>query len=369
MPNSVVFVVGTRPEAIKLAPVAAALAERGLPPLLIFTGQHPLPRPADYRLDPYPDVRLDCRGRDNPHLHVEAVTRAVAPVLAGIRPELVVVQGDTSSAFGGALAAALAGICLAHVEAGLRSHDRRFPWPEEEFRVAIDANSQLLFAPTELSAANLRRERVRGTIHVTGNTGIDAVLGLNAPAAPPHDGPPRLLVTCHRRENWGDGIVGVAAAIRSIAAQDIAQVEIILHPNPALSHRLRTLLLGQSGIAFRPPCGHRDAIAAMLGSDLILSDSGGMQEEAAALGVPLLILREKTERPEAIACGSLKLIGTDPGIILTAVKQRLHRSRPAPSLPFGDGRAGQRIAAIVEEWLEPSRARSPPSVGPVSRAS
>jgi UDP-N-acetylglucosamine 2-epimerase (non-hydrolysing) len=364
------LVIGTRPEAIKLAPVAQALAARGLPPLLIFTGQHPQLCPADYRLEHYRQLRLDCRGRVDPHAHVQAVTKAMLPVLHGVAPELVVVQGDTSSALGGALAAAVANIPIAHVEAGLRSHDRDRPWPEEEFRVAIDSYSGLLFAPTELGAANLRRERVRGTVHVTGNTGIDAVFDLKVPPAPPSSGPPRLLVTCHRRENWDVGIAGVAAAIRSIAAQRIALVEIIMHPNPALSRRLRDLLLGQAGIVFRPPCGHREAIAAMLGSDLILSDSGGMQEEAAAIGVPLLILREKTERPEAIACGNLELIGTDPDTIYAAVKKRLGRSaRRAPSLAFGDGRAGERIAAIVESWLEARQAPSQACAARISRAS
>jgi UDP-N-acetylglucosamine 2-epimerase (non-hydrolysing) len=301
---------------------------------------------------------------------VKAVTRAVLPVLLSAAPELVVVQGDTSSALGGALAAEVTNIPIAHVEAGLRSHDRDHPWPEEDFRLAIDRCSRLLFAPTELGAANLRRERVRGTIHVTGNTGIDAAFHLKVQAPPRSSGPPRLLVTCHRRENWGEGIVGVAAAIRSIAAQRIARVEIILHPNPVLVRRLRELLLGQEDIAFRPPCGHGEAIAAMLGSDLILSDSGGMQEEAAALGVPLLILREKTERPEAIACGNLELIGTDPELILAAVKTRLDRSaRPAPSLAFGDGRASERIAAIVEEWLEQRQARFPASTARMRQAS
>jgi UDP-N-acetylglucosamine 2-epimerase (non-hydrolysing) len=184
LPESVVFVLGTRPEAIKIAPVAQALAKRGVQPLLIFTGQHPKLCPAEYRLDTFPADLLDCIGRDDPHAHVEAVTKALLPALAGGAPGLLVVQGDTSSALGGALAAGMAGIPCAHVEAGLRSHDRRRPWPEEEFRVAIDQHATLLFAPTQLSAANLRRERVRGSIHVTGNTGVDAVLEMTPPPSP-----------------------------------------------------------------------------------------------------------------------------------------------------------------------------------------
>jgi UDP-N-acetylglucosamine 2-epimerase (non-hydrolysing) len=278
---------------------------------------------------------------------------AVAGVLAGAAPELLVVQGDTSSALGGALAAKISRIPLAHVEAGLRSHDRRHPWPEEEFRVAIDNVAELLFAATQLSAANLRRERVSGRIHVTGNSGIDAVLAVQrklqlSAVRKRH----RLLVTCHRRENWGEGISGIAASLKAIAAEGIARIHVILHPNPALSARVRELLGGQEAITLGPPCGHSATIEAMLRSDLVLSDSGGMQEEAAVLGVPLLVLREKTERPEAIACGSVELVGADPGRIVAAVRRRLAGIARAPaSLSFGDGRASERIAKIIEQWL------------------
>lgn len=303
-------------------------------------------------------MRLSCRGHDDPHVHVGLVSNAVEASLAAAGPQLVVVQGDTSTALGAALAARLAGIPVAHVEAGLRSHDRRRPWPEEEFRVAIDGHSELLFAPTPLSAANLRRERLRGRIHVTGNSGIDAVLGIRRGMDVPvgDGGIPRLLVTCHRRENWGDGISGIAAALKQIAAAAVARAEIILHPNPALCRQVRAHLEGEYGIAFRDPCGHSETVAAMLRSDLVLSDSGGLQEEAAALGVPLLVLRDKTERPEAIACGSIELVGTNCDRIVAAVRRRLNGNRvTAPALPFGDGRASQRIAAIIGEWLEERR--------------
>lgn len=248
----------------------------------------------------------------------------------------------------------MSGTPLAHVEAGLRSHDRSRPWPEEEFRVAIDSHADLLFAPTELSAANLRRERVRGQVHVTGNSGIDAVLGVRRNVTTPvrDGGLPRLLVTCHRRENWGKGLNAVAAALRTLACEGTARVEVILHPNPALAGRVRQMLAGVFAVSFRPPCGHCETIEAMLGADLVLSDSGGIQEEAAALGVPLLVLRDKTERPEAIACGNIELVGTDPAAIVSAVRRQLNGGWSASAaLPFGDGRAGERIAAIIEQWL------------------
>jgi len=335
--------------------VACALAAVGRPPLIVFSGQHPRLEPEAHGLGGFPAIQLSCPGMDDPHAHAGAVSKAILELLLPDPPQLLIVQGDTSTALGGALAARTAGIALAHVEAGLRSHDLRHPWPEEEFRSAIDQFADLLFAPTELSAANLRRERVRGRIFVTGNSGIDALLAARAKAAPPEL--PRagasLLVTCHRRENWQSGLAGVAAALRAIAADDLARVELILHPNPALAARARQLLLGVPAIAFRDPCGHSETIAAMLACDLVLSDSGGLQEEAAALGVPLLLLREKTERPEGIACGSIELVGTDPKRIVAAVRRRLADGAACtPALPFGDGKAGERIAAIIGDWLD-----------------
>ncbi len=281
------------------------------------------------------------------------VTKAIFKVLLELAPELVIVQGDTSSALGGALAATMAGVPLAHVEAGLRSHDRRNPWPEEEFRVAIDVESDLLFAATKLSAANLRRERVRGQVHITGNTGVDALIAAHKPVGAKSGSQPRLLVTCHRRENWHSGIDSLAAALRRIAEENIARSEVILHPNPAVSRAIERLLGGRGNITLRQPCSHSESIAAMLGADLLLSDSGGIQEESAVLGIPLLILREKTERPEALACGNAELVGTDCERIVAAVKRRLaSRSSAQPEAPFGDGLAGERIACIVSDWLE-----------------
>ena len=341
--------------------MAAALASRGLPPTIIFTGQHPGLDPADHGLGGYAAVRLDCPGQQDPHAHVGNVGRAVAATLATRKCDLVVVQGDTSSALGGALGSKLAKVAVAHVEAGLRSHDPRNPWPEEEFRIAIDRESDLLLAATELSAANLRRERVSGAVHVTGNTVVDSVLAIPAPAAKiPPGGLPRLLVTCHRRENWGDGLAAIAAALRQISAAELARVEVILHPNPFVAGQMRATLSDEPNVGFRDPCTHPEAIAAMLQADLVLSDSGGIQEEATTLGIPLLVLRRTTERPEAIATGNVELVGTETDRIVRAVRRRLARKASVPaSRPFGDGRAGERIAAIIEEWLDDRLELSP----------
>jgi UDP-N-acetylglucosamine 2-epimerase (non-hydrolysing) len=280
--------------------------------------------------------------------------------------DLVVVQGDTSSAYGGALAAFRAGVAVAHVEAGLRSHDPKLPWPEEEYRTAIDARADLLFAPTELAAANLKAEAVSGAIFVTGNTGIDAVLRAKAALPPPllHDGGlPRLLVTCHRRESWGAGLRQVAAALRILAANGCARITVILPPNAHVAALLQQLLGDVPAVQLHPPCSHPELLAMMCDCDLMLSDSGGVQEEAPALGVPLLVLRDKTERPEALATGNMRLVGTDTRRIIDEVRRLLvdahARARMMqPSFPYGDGRAGERIAAHIERWLAAS-SRSP----------
>jgi UDP-N-acetylglucosamine 2-epimerase (non-hydrolysing) len=331
---------------------------------LLFTGQHPRLDPADFGLGFCRSLNLGCPGQIDPHAHAASVTEAMLPVLRASGTELLVVQGDTSSALGGALAGRSGGIAIAHVEAGLRTHDLRRPWPEEEFRIAIDSFANLMFAPTELSAANLRRERVRGTVHVTGNTGIDAVIARvgHLRPAPRAAGRRSLLVTCHRRENWGDGVCRVAEAVRQIARGGLAVVTVVLHPNPKLAAEVAELLGDTPGVVLSKPLDHRSTLAAMLGCDLVLSDSGGMQEEAATIGVPLLVLRDRTERPEAIASGDIELVGTDPGRIVRSVRRRLSASAARafqPAMPFGDGRAGERIAAIIDEWLAERPGLSP----------
>ena len=340
-----------------MAPVARALARRGLPPSLILTGQHPDLDSGDFGLGDFPIEQLDCRGEHDPHRHVRAVTAALLPRLVD-PPDLLMVQGDTSSAMGAALAGFTARVPVAHVEAGLRTHDPALPWPEEEYRTAIDANADLLFAPTAISAANLRAESLPGEIHVTGNTSIDAVLAAK-PTLPPRSargrGKPVVLVTCHRRESWGEGLRSIAAAAVELA-QD-ASVQFVLHPNPHVAAEMKKLLGGVSGVTMLEPCSHRELLARLRDADLVLSDSGGIQEEAPALGVPLLVLREKTERPEGVAEGCARLVGTSRENIVGEALQLLGdpaalRRLRQPHFPYGDGRAAPRIAAIVDDWLQ-----------------
>jgi UDP-N-acetylglucosamine 2-epimerase (non-hydrolysing) len=309
---------------------------------------------AGFGLSPYPSVELGCSGGGEPEQHVRAVVCALGAILRQQRPAMVVVQGDTSSALGGALAAAVAGIPIAHVEAGLRSPDRLRPWTEDDFRIAIDEQAQLLFAPTELGAANLRREGATGEIYVTGNTAMDAIQA--APAIEKRSDRRRILVTCHRRESWGEGLRSVASALCWIAAERLAEIDVLLHPNPLAAQPMIHSLGSQRGIRLRPPCRHAEMLALMAGCDLLLSDSGGIQEEAPVLGIPLLVLRDRTERPEAIASGNAILVGTNAETIVATVR-RLLSDPPAlaamarPAWPFGNPGASDRIAEIVARWI------------------
>ena len=231
--SRIALVIGTRPEAIKLSPVAHALAALGERPRLLVTGQHPGLELADHRLAEFDATPLHCAGQPDPMVHAELVRGALKRLLPMAPPELIVVQGDTSSALGGALAARDVGIGLAHVEAGLRSHDPAQPWPEEENRVAIDRISDLLLAPTDQNATNLRREKLGGDIEVTGNSGIDALaeivgrLPVKRRRKWLRRRSLRLLVTCHRRENWGRGLDQLASALIELAGNDIAS-EVVL---------------------------------------------------------------------------------------------------------------------------------------------
>lgn len=362
-----VSVVGTRPEAIKMAPVVRALGRLpGIEQQVFLTGQH-------RGLDGYFDLpegsvrqlRFDPRGRD-----VERLRAALRALLCGHFQRrtiaIVLVHGDTTSAAAGALAALDCGIPLAHVEAGLRSFDLDQPWPEEGHRVAIDALAELLFAPTEGAAANLRAEaRVRGRIFVTGNSGIDALLWTRARLAPPADSAAEderrlILVTCHRRENQGEPARAVCGAIARIAAELPVRVAAPLHFNPRARGDIERCLGGVRHVELLEPQGYEAMVGLMDRSWAILTDSGGLQEEAPALGKPVLVLRNVTERPEALATGNLELVGTDPERIFAAVAGLLadperYGRMATPAFPFGDGHASERIAEAVAEWLAERR--------------
>ncbi len=364
----ILSVVGTRPEAIKMAPVVRALAERpGLDQELVLTGQH---RDLEEMFDrPGPAIhRLGVNLSEQTAGEICEVVREALGRHFSRRPDLVLVQGDTSSALAGALAAKDRGIKLGHVEAGLRSGDLLQPWPEEGHRVRIDALADLLFAPSGAAARNLAGERqVRGAVHITGNSGIDALFHARSlcPAKPSPGERRMVLVTCHRRENQGAQLRKIAAALKRMARELPLYILFPLHPNPHLRQSVRQLLGREPDIALIDPVDHAQMVCLMDRAWLILTDSGGLQEEGPALGKPVLVLRNTTERGEAVESENLELVGTDPDRIFTAVSQLLNDAEryarmSRPSFPFGHGGAAPKIAEIVEDFLTPKAAELAP---------
>ena len=369
-PIRLLSIVGTRPEAIKIAPVAiAAILRASFSHRILATGQHGAPfddaladfgLTADARLAPVPHV-------PSPDVMVRRLTAAIMPYLVVERPDMVLVQGDTTSAYAATLAAHELGMAVGHVEAGLRSFDFAQPWPEERNRVAIDRIARLLFAPTRHDAANLDRDvEVTGNVLITGNTGIDALLimrdRLPAPLPSAPGTPMLILLTCHRRENIGAGIDGICAAALILA--DRADVRILcpVHPNPVVGDMVLARLGGHPRITLTAALPYRETVAAMRAARLILTDSGGIQEEAPALGTPTLVLRAVTERPEGVASGNLALVGTDPACIVAVASRLLddpaaHAAMARPALPFGDGQASAKILDSIEHYF--SRGRRP----------
>ena len=357
------MMAGTRPEAIKLAPVAREAARRpGIALRFVATGQHRElfdDVAAAFGLTIDRNLGLLVPGQSMSAL-TEGIAAAMPALIAQWRPDLLIVQGDTTSAWAAARAAYRLGVPIGHVEAGLRSHDLTRPWPEERNRVEIDTIATLLFAPTEQARRNLAAEPdVGGAVFVTGNSGIDALLAMRPRAATAtlHDPGRRLiLVTCHRHENIGDGIAAIGTALRRIAARPDVRVVLPLHPNPRVRAGLRAALAG-SAVELIDPLPYRDMVRLMDSAYLILSDSGGLQEEAPALGVPLLVLRDNSERPEALATGAIALIGTDPDRIVAATARLLddpaaYAAMARPAFPYGRGDAAERILDAIEGWFE-----------------
>lgn len=355
------FIFGTRPEAIKLCPVVAHLRQSGggFKVQVCVTGQHRALLDqvlAIFRVQP--DFDLDVmRAGQTLLASTSRILAGLEPVLESARPDYVVVQGDTVSTFCGALAAFFLRIPVLHVEAGLRTGNLLHPFPEEANRVLTSHLTALHFPPTVDAAANLQREGIPPErIVVTGNTGLDALLEvrrqlqtgeLPRPVWPDAwQGKRQVLVTCHRRESFGEGIERICDAIAQLAKRPDTQIVFPVHPNPnvqkAVAH-LRAL-----GVALLEPQPYVEFVDLMARSHLILTDSGGIQEEAPSLGVPVLVMRETTERPEAIAAGTSRLVGTDTEKIVTEACWLLddateHERRSRTRNPYGDGHASRRI--------------------------
>lgn len=372
----VLTIFGTRPEAIKLAPVIKELGRRGLEPLVCVTAQHR--EMLDQVLELFairPDFDLGIMRPDQSLFQVTTMgLEALEAVLEAARPELVLVQGDTTTAFVGALAGFYRKIRVGHIEAGLRSGDKFAPFPEEMNRRLVDELSDLLFAPTAGARQNLLREGFpEERIFVTGNTVIDALLWiverLKAPEAQARlerrfaelglDLKKRLiLVTAHRRESF-DRLGEICAGLRLIAENN-EDVELVypVHLNPRVRGPVRRALEGLERVHLLEPLDYEAFVWLMDRAYLILTDSGGIQEEAPSLGKPVLVMRERTERPEAIAAGTARLVGVDPQRIFQEAQLLLddpaeYARMARAANPFGDGHAAERIVAILLERTSP----------------
>jgi UDP-N-acetylglucosamine 2-epimerase (non-hydrolysing) len=369
----VLIIFGTRPEAIKLFPVVHALRQRSeIETLVLVTGQHRQMLDQVLEIGEItPDGDLDVMQPD------QTLDGLTAKLLTGIgqymdtvKPSRVIVQGDTATAMVGGLAAYYRKIPVSHVEAGLRSYNIYQPWPEEVNRKIIGTIADQHFAPTDVSAGALIAEAVaESTVYVTGNTVIDAlhwvtdkieanpdlVSGL-AEIEARFAGKRIIGVTTHRRENFGDGMDNIAAALEAIAAREDVAIIFPVHLNPNVRKVMQDRLGNHPRIAMIEPLDYPHFARLLSISHIMLTDSGGVQEEAPALGKPVLVMRETTERPEGVTAGTAKLIGTDKDRIISEVQTLLDDPEAYAAMarahnPFGDGKSSERIADIVENAL------------------
>ncbi len=366
MPQKILIVLGTRPEAIKLAPVILALrADWRFTVTVCSSGQHRdmiAPILALFGIDLDHDLGVMRPGQSLHHV-AASVIAGLQQVIAAVAPDLVIVQGDTTTAFAGAVAAHYSRVAVAHVEAGLRTGDLDAPWPEEANRKMIGAIAALHFAPTATAAQNLMREGIdAASVVVAGNTVIDAAhaaarltradddravrLGID-PA-----GPPVILFTMHRRESFGAPVERVFAAMRRLVAARAVQLLFPVHPNPNIAPVAHRILGDLPGVRLCAPLDYADMIVALGMSRFVITDSGGLVEEAAAFHKPALVLRDTTERAESVDAGGAILCGTDDAMLLRLAGELLddgalyRRMSTAPN-PFGDGHAATRILDTI----------------------
>jgi UDP-N-acetylglucosamine 2-epimerase (non-hydrolysing) len=374
MTIKILSVFGTRPEAVKMAPIVRLLKETsGIEARVCVTAQHR--QMLDQVLELFqikPDYDLDLM-RDNQSLAAisASIFTRLDPILAQFQPDWVLVVGDTTTVVTTSQLAYYRRIKLGHVEAGLRTHNKWHPFPEELNRRIATVIADLHFAPTEWSKGNLLREGVdEQNILVTGNPVIDALNFVAKQEEPPEirallnklgttsPGPKRLLlVTAHRRENFGQPFENIFYAIQELASRGDVEIVYPVHLNPNVQEPANRILKGIAHVTLLPPQDYRPMVHLMKHAKLILTDSGGLQEEAPSLGIPVLVLRETTERPEGVEAGTLKLVGTDTSQIVHEARCLLddpaaHAKMAKSANPYGDGHAAERI---IEALLNASR--------------
>lgn len=360
-PIAVLF--GTRPDAIKLAPVILELRRRGVPTLVVSTGQHR--ELLDQVLSAFSistdhDLALMREGHSLDYVLSAAIT-GIGELLETYRPWAVVVQGDTTSTLGASLAAFHHQIPVAHVEAGLRSWDMAFPYPEEMNRRATSVIARWHFAPTSRSVKNLAAEGIHTGVHLTGNTVVDALEHivrsappLSAPLAEFVAGHPYIVATAHRRESWDGGIERVALGLRRVLeAAPEHRLVFATHPNPVVRVPVENALAGVPRAMITTALDYPNFLHLLKGAQVAVSDSGGVQEEGPTLGVPVLVTRSVTERPEGVEAGAVRLVGTDPDRIFQQTIEILTDDAARGSMReagrglYGDGTAASRIVDVL----------------------
>ena len=362
---NILTVIGTRPEAVKLAPVVTALVNKSdVNTRILVTAQHrEMLDEVLLMFDISPDYDLDIMSDDQTPTDVfTQVLNGIQPILVDTKPDWLLVQGDTTTVLAATIAAAYRKIPVGHVEAGLRTHNRDNPFPEEINRVLTDHAASLHFAPTLTAREALLREGISDhTIHVTGNTVIDTLTTIISRPTPSSlqiilDSIPAdkhlILVTAHRRENFGKPLQRIVVALLELAKREDVHIVYPVHPNPNINKPINEALLNQNNISVIAPLDYLTFAHLMKQSYLILTDSGGIQEEAPGLGVPVLVMREVTERTEAIEQGTALMVGTDSNKIMESTTLLLENKESYGEMikttsPFGDGKAAQRIVNIL----------------------
>jgi UDP-N-acetylglucosamine 2-epimerase (non-hydrolysing) len=360
-PKKIICIVGTRPEVIKMAPVIRALAsERRLDVQVLCSGQHReilAPLFDWFEISVNEDLRVMTENQSLGELTSRLVQRFQAYVTSA-KPDLVIGQGDTTTVMCAALCCFYNAVPFAHVEAGLRTHNLHNPFPEEFNRVVAGKLARLHFCPTRRAVRNLEEEGVTASsLHLTGNTVVDALYFTRDKLPPIVPCDERILLTTHRRENFGTPLENIFRAVLRLCA-DHPQVSVLypVHPNPNVMGPAHRLLGGHPQITLTAPMNYPDLVAAMLACRCILTDSGGIQEEAPALRKPVLVLREETERPEAIELGVARLVGSDEAKIVEECGKLLldpahYEAMTSGGSPYGDGESADRIRKLVMEMV------------------
>lgn len=365
-PWTIFCVIGTRPEAIKMAPIVKMLKKCAWSnTIVVSTGQHrELTRQIFNSFDIGIDVDLDVMEHNQTLASLTSrVIERSTKIMDEMKPDLIIVQGDTTTVMAFAISAFYQSIPIAHVEAGLRTHDVRNPFPEELNRMIASIVADLHFAPTELSYNNLIRQGIKSSnVFITGNTVIDALLYMTAnESAKPFNTNKKILVTAHRRENWGEGITNICKAV-ALIHHEFPDTNFVfpVHPNPKVRNVVFSMLSDLERVNLTEPLGYSALCSELKSSFLVLTDSGGIQEEAPALGKPVLVLREETERPEAVDAGVAKLVGTNVKRIFSEVSRLIndkdyYESMSVGASPYGDGKSSARIIKIIFDYLQGRR--------------